>query len=117
MTDGGYRCPLHPVTAPSVFAAKKVYDHHFHNGKNIYWTNRWKKIRAIVLREQPVCVMCEQLGLATPAKIVDHIKELEDGADPFDRSNLQPLCVSHHNNKTAKERKIRRKVGKSLSDY
>ena len=116
VTDGGYRCSLHPANAPT-FAPKKRYDHHFHNGQNIYWTNRWKKMRAIILAEQPVCVMCDKLGLATEAKVVDHIKEIIDGCDPFDKSNLQALCVSHHNNKTAKERKARSKVGKSLSDY
>lgn len=114
--NGEYRCALHPAPKP-VFVRKEKYGHHYHDGKNIYWTNRWKKITAIVKAEQPVCARCDELGLATPVVIVDHIKELEDGGDPFDRSNLEGLCFSHHNNKTAREKKARSKVGKSLSDY
>ena len=42
------------------------------------------------------------IGIARPAKVVDHIKPiLEGGSDDLD--NLQSLCHSHHDIKTATE--------------
>ena len=38
----------------------------------------------------------------------DHIMELRDGGEPFDLSNGQCLCGSHHVAKTASARAIRR---------
>jgi hypothetical protein len=37
------------------------------------------------------------------AKVVDHVTPLKDGGERFDASNLQGLCVSCHNAKTARE--------------
>jgi hypothetical protein len=37
----------------------------------------------------------------------DHIKERQDGGDPFDPANGQCLCGSHHTRKTAAERAAR----------
>jgi 5-methylcytosine-specific restriction endonuclease McrA len=34
---------------------------------------------------------------------VDHITPLADGGAPFDHENLQPLCASCHNRKSAME--------------
>lgn len=117
--DGGNRCAEHQLTFTP---QKRVYQHHFHQGKNIYWTNRWKKARAVVLSEEPLCRMCGRFGINTPATVVDHIYEIKDGADPFERSNMQPLCRACHNKKTAEEAKKRRREEKqngfgSLNDY
>ena len=117
----GYRCPAHPQNF-TIAPTKKVYKHHFYQGKNIYFTNRWKKIRAIVLSEEPLCRMCGRFGIVTQAVAVDHIVEIKDGADPFDRSNMQSLCHSCHNKKTGEEVRRRSKEKKmngfkSLSSY
>ena len=121
IVEDGYRCALHPAK-PVELNRKKVYPHHYHEGKNIYFTNRWKKVRSIILKEQPLCVQCEKLGLTTQATDVDHIVEIKDGGDPFNKELLQPLCRSCHNRKTAKEAKRRRSASssngfKSLSQY
>jgi hypothetical protein len=34
----------------------------------------------------------------------DHIKERQDGGDPFDPANGQCLCGAHHTLKTGRER-------------
>ena len=116
VSDGGYRCPKHPPK-PVKINRKARYSHHYHEGKNIYYTNRWKRIRKVVLDAEPLCTHCKKLGIFRPAKIVDHIKEVVDGGDLFDIDNLEGLCFSHHNTKTAREKKAREKVGRSLSDY
>ena len=113
---GSPRCPLHPVAQ----RIRKEYKHHFHNGSNFYWTNTWKKLRASYIDEQPLCESCLVFGILEDARVVDHIKEIEDGGSRTDRDNLQSLCDSCHKRKTARERKKREhgqsKFG-SINDY
>ena len=42
----------------------------------------------------------DAVSLATD---VDHIVPINQGGDPFTRSNLQPLCQHHHGLKTKGE--------------
>lgn len=59
---------------------------------------RWKRIRAIILAREPVCVICR----LNPATEVDHIKPLAEGGT-HEVKNLQPLCKSCHSKKTVRE--------------
>lgn len=99
---------------------KREYSHHFHNGKNIYKTTQWRKLRDAFAAENPLCRHCHDYEIITAGYIVDHIIEIEDGGQPFEWSNLQHLCQSCHNAKTARE-KIKRKNRKSgiqkISDF
>lgn len=62
----------------------------------------WRKRRAQVLREEPLCRECLAIGRTTAANEVDHvIAKSKGGTD--DRANLQALCKSHHSAKTMKE--------------
>lgn len=60
----------------------------------------WRKLRASVLAEQPLCPECRDQGLLVPATEVDH----QDN-DPSNnsRDNLVGLCKTHHSAKTAAE--------------
>jgi 5-methylcytosine-specific restriction protein A len=60
----------------------------------------WRRIRAIVLSEQPLCEECNRQNRTTGASVVDHING--DASDNR-RENLQSLCPSCHSKKTAKE--------------
>lgn len=64
------------------------------------YTNAWVKLRLRHLARQPLCVHCEAQGRTTPAKDVDHIIPISEGADPLDMDNLQSLCRACHNRKT-----------------
>lgn len=57
----------------------------------------WRKLRAQVLSEQPLCPECQENGALVPATEVDHIDN-----DPTNnlRSNLQGMCRAHHSAKT-----------------
>ena len=57
----------------------------------------WRRLRAAVLAEEPLCRTCWARGTTTPATDVDHA----DG-DPTNNadSNLVPLCHSCHSRKT-----------------
>ena len=68
-----------------------------------YQSAAWRAVRAAFLRAHPLCRLCEAHGLLVPAKVVDHIIPLKDGGPRFDWVNLDALCVSHHNAKTARE--------------
>ena len=64
-----------------------------------YDSPEWHKMRGKVLRAFPVC---QGLGCTEPSKRVDHIKAIRDGGAPLEGANLQALCVSCHNSKTAR---------------
>ncbi|WP_407280595.1 HNH endonuclease signature motif containing protein [Aromatoleum evansii] len=70
----------------------------------------WMKRRACWLREHPLCVECEKLGLVTAATEVDHVVALADGGADDD-SNLQSLCGDCHKVKTARENSARGRGG------
>ena len=60
----------------------------------------WRALRREVLREQPLCVHCLRAGRVRAATVVDH---LDGNAMNNERGNLQPLCLSCHAIKTARE--------------
>jgi 5-methylcytosine-specific restriction protein A len=76
-----------------------------------YQSSNWRRLRANFLRLHPLCGVCATKGQTVAAKVVDHIVPIKDGGDRFDNSNLQPLCVSCHNRKTAIETALRTKGG------
>lgn len=64
---------------------------------------RWQKVRRMYLRENPLCVECLKEGWVIPATVVDHIEPHRGDQDKFwNEDNLQSLCESCHNRKTAK---------------
>lgn len=69
----------------------------FHNSKE------WKALRKEVLEANGgLCFRCMQLDMITNADVVDHIIPLtKDYTKRLDITNLQPLCHSCHNRKTA----------------
>lgn len=112
------RCEKHPVT----YAPKKQYDHHFHNGKNIYSSARWTKLSKQFRKHNPLCAHCLLLGVYTPTYHVDHIVEIEDGGEIWDIDNMQSLCLPCHNTKTGNSAKNRTRRKKTngfglISDY
>jgi 5-methylcytosine-specific restriction enzyme A len=60
----------------------------------------WRALRAMVLREQPLCPRCREHGTLGMATEVDHADN-----DPTnnERHNLVGLCKSHHSEKTRRE--------------
>lgn len=65
-----------------------------------YHTAHWKALRGIVLARDPVCVLCNRFA----STVADHIKPHKGVWDLFcDLKNLQGLCSTCHNIKTATE--------------
>jgi 5-methylcytosine-specific restriction protein A len=62
----------------------------------------WRRLRLLVLTEEPWCRECQKHGRRMLATEVDHITPRRLGGTN-DRTNLQSLCSSHHSAKTARE--------------
>lgn len=69
--------------------------------KHIYNTARWQRVRALKLRECPLCEYCPPARQQTATE-VDHFKSIEDGGAPFDMANLRSSCKPCHSQKTAR---------------
>jgi len=70
--------------------------------KRCYSTNHptWRKLRARILAQEPLCRECSKAGTITPATDVDHIDG--NSFNNYD-SNLAPLCKPCHTRKTNAE--------------
>jgi 5-methylcytosine-specific restriction protein A len=100
----GY-CAVHQARVHRDYGrARRVFD----SEVGFYQSARWRSVRAAFLRGQPMCVACEAAGSLVPARVVDHVVPIKDGGARFEASNLQGLCVSCHNRKTARESARRR---------
>lgn len=63
---------------------------------------RWRRVRAAVLTEAPLCAECARAGRVALATDVDHILPRSQGGSDA-RSNLQSLCHACHSRKTITE--------------
>ena len=58
---------------------------------------RWRNASKAFKQANPLCVMCEREGRATPAQVTDHIKPHKGDLDLFwNPDNWQALCKQHH---------------------
>ena len=91
-------------------AARTQYDRWRGSSASRGYGGRWRKYRAVFLREHPLCVACQRAGRLTAALHVDHITPVDGDSDPlfWDESNHQGLCASCHSQKTAKENQLAR---------
>ena len=67
--------------------------------RKLYRTAPWRRLRAIVLQEEPTCPECLEQGFITPTQDVHH-RHKATPDNFFDRSNLQALCAPHHSEHT-----------------
>ena len=66
-----------------------------------YSSQRWQRVRAVVLVEEPWCLECERQGVREPNTDVDHRVPHRGEARLFwDRANLNGKCHRHHAMKT-----------------
>ena len=69
-----------------------------------YRRKDWRNIREIKLDTNPLCELCNSVGITTPAVYIDHIlnrnlfKEFE-----LELDNIQSLCPTCHSQKTSLE--------------
>ena len=99
LATAGY-CDRHRVAVHREYGrARRGFDAEV----GFYQSARWRTVRAAFLREHPLCGMCAARGRVVAAVVVDHVVPVKDGGARFDVANLQALCVTCHNRKTAQE--------------
>ena len=104
LTTPGY-CDAHRVARHRDYGrARRGFDTEL----GFYQSAAWRAVRAAFLRAHPVCRLCAARGLLVAARVVDHDTPIKDGGAKYDESNLQCLCTSCHNAKTARETASRR---------
>ncbi len=92
-----------PPGAPTAADRQRRQDARRGNSAERGYGHRWRLARRAYLREHPLCVECKSQGVVRAAQVVDHIVPHRGDAMLFwDESNWQPLCVPHHNAKTAR---------------
>lgn len=74
-----------------------------HSNTKFYQSTAWRKLRAVKLKQQPLCEECLSKGIHTSAKVADHIVPINRGGVALNIENLQSLCDRCHNVKSAKE--------------
>lgn len=86
----------------------KMYNDTLRNPKHnsFYNSNSWRKVRKQVMeREGGLCRSCLKMDINIKADVVDHIIPIEiDWNLRLKLDNLQPLCNSCHNKKTAQDK-------------
>jgi 5-methylcytosine-specific restriction protein A len=76
-----------------------------------YSSKSWAKLRRAFIARHPLCRICSDNGFVRSANVVDHIVERkDDDSKRLNWDNLQSLCHSCHNNKTAEEKKKRERT-------
>ena len=71
---------------------------------SLHHTVKWRKLRKLWATYHPLCKMCKDKNIIKPVDEVDHIIPVSQKPDLFfDWLNLQSLCRSCHEKKTASE--------------
>lgn len=68
-----------------------------------YNSSRWRGISKRNLTVNAYCVECKKQNIIKKADVTDHIIPAIQGGALYDKRNLQSLCHSHHNSKSASE--------------
>ncbi len=70
-----------------------------------YGRSAWKGRRAEQLRREPLCRLCEQIGIVKAASVADHVVPHRGDDAQFWTGELQSLCKACHD--SAKQRQER----------
>ena len=95
--------------------------------KKLLNSQKWAKLRAEKLQNNPICERCKQIGIIAPGTEVHHIAPIDTGANfeqmkllAYNYSNLITLCHVCHvqvhkdlQSKTAKQTKARNAAKRS----
>jgi 5-methylcytosine-specific restriction endonuclease McrA len=101
------KLPTSPKRPWIPVAEKRPYKQHAARTSD-YDSAEWKALSLQVRREQPIC---QEPGCTKPSKATDHISPVRAGGDMWARANLQALCWSHHQAKSAAEGRTTSKRG------
>jgi len=78
-----------------------------------YGTQRWKRLRKVVLAGNPLCAICHR----QPATQADHVQHRPDNATFWKLENIRPACAECNNSFGAKARHAQRRQTKGQGGY
>jgi len=90
-TSGGY-CADHQGERP-----RRTVEEQRGSARQRGYTRAWERLRAHVLRTEPLCRPCQAQGMVRPATLVHHLDPISEGnpnLPPLDR--LVPMCDECH---------------------
>ena len=64
--------------------------------RHLYGKQRWRNMAKQQLKLEPLCCMCLDHGVVTPAYAADHIVPHHGDEQSFWSGKLQSLCEQHH---------------------
>lgn len=70
--------------------------------RKVYQSKKWQELRNAHFVANPLCYICQKMGILKTAEDVHHLKHLEhyDGLEleqiAYDPSNLLSVCKQHH---------------------
>jgi 5-methylcytosine-specific restriction endonuclease McrA len=70
-----------------------------HPYQEFYNTGFWKRRRRLQMKMHPLCKLCADGGVVTPARVADHVKPHKGDWNLFALGELQSLCVDCHNSR------------------
>lgn len=112
VTDGSRFCPDCEKERRRQYQQVRSPDNDF------YRTPRWRAFSRRCLRKNPRCKECLAEGRFTPSKVADHRIPRRERPDlEFSESNIDCLCVSHHNAKSARELQEQRRKTKEQASH
>jgi 5-methylcytosine-specific restriction enzyme A len=88
-----------PMGAPTIAQLRREYDRKRRDpeSKRFYDSARWQKIRAVKLRDSPLCEPCLAANRKTFASTVHHRLEIRDHPElALEWDNLVSACASCH---------------------
>jgi hypothetical protein len=74
--------------------------------RKLYYSARWKRLRAAILKSSPLCWRCRG-----PATCVDHIEHDALNTRFFDPANVRASCLPCNSHRVAADPKGRSKAG------
>jgi 5-methylcytosine-specific restriction protein A len=69
-----------------------------------YNSRQWRKLRLMILQRDPICKECEKKNIFVSSVVVDHILPINKGGAKYNADNLQGLCTTCHNRKSARDK-------------
>lgn len=71
--------------------------------QKFYNTTAWRNATKRYRNANPMCEVCDSVGVDEPARLTDHIVPIQAGGSNMDPRNWMGMCHYHHNRKRGYE--------------
>lgn len=103
MVERRLAMPERPKKIKRSWVAERKPFERENSNKEFYNSWPWRKLRRKQLDKFPLCKHCYDKDIITAATVADHIVPINLGGESLNEDNLQSLCESCHNKKSASE--------------